>query len=66
MSNFMMFWRSADLDSVIRRNTAAGRPRRNERHLPCSEHSAAELAAFERSLHRAVSLAPALRHATRH
>ena len=55
MSNFMMFWRSADLDSVIRHNAVAGRPARNRRHLACADHSPAELAAFERSLHREVA-----------
>ncbi|GAB4223748.1 MAG: hypothetical protein Tsb0032_26890 [Kiloniellaceae bacterium] len=52
MSNFMMFWRSAGLDQAIARNTRKNRPLRNSRHVDCSQHSSAEVDAFERSLHK--------------
>ena len=65
MSNHMMFWRSAGLDQAIHKN----RPRhiRSERsHVPCSHHSPAELAAFERSLQKGkLAMSPA-RPLTRH
>lgn len=65
MSNYMMFWRSAGLDQAIHKN----RPQRissQRSHVSCSDHSPAELAAFERSLKKTkLAISPA-RPLTRH
>ena len=52
MANHMMFWRSTGLEETIRKNHAPIRGPRDRRHLPCTQHSSSELAAFERSLRR--------------
>ncbi|WP_299616994.1 hypothetical protein [Pelagibius sp.] len=63
MSNHMMFWRSAGLDQVICKNRSQARQRaRDQEHLPCSQHSAAELAAFERSLRKPVTALRVVKH----
>ena len=65
MSNHLMFWRSAGLDQTIHKN----RPQRfrSERsHVPCSDHSPAELAAFERSLQKGKRAVSQARPLTRH
>ena len=63
MSNHLMFWRSAGLDQVICKNRSQPRQRvRDQDHLPCSQHSAAELAAFERSLRKPVATLRIVKH----
>ena len=49
MANYLMFWRATGLEQAIHKNLMPRR-RAERRHLACSEHSPAELAAFERSL----------------
>ena len=63
MSNHLMFWRSAGLERVICKNRSQPRRRRRDQdHLPCSRHSAAELAAFERSLRKPVAALRVVKH----
>ncbi len=52
MSNFMMYWRSAGLEQAIAGNGRKTRPQRNSRHVDCTQHSRAEVDAFERSLRK--------------
>ncbi len=55
MANHMMFWRSAELEQAIHKNRPQRSPSSDRRHVACSDHSPAELAAFERSLGKPVA-----------
>ncbi|WP_422366990.1 hypothetical protein [Pelagibius sp.] len=50
MANHMMFWRSAGLDEAIRSNLSPVAKNRQFRKASWIRHTAAETAAFERSL----------------